>query len=158
MMDLYANAQIEKLSEIAEKNGINVERLRGYRLMKDEEPWTEEQMKVWLKEIIGDYWWSRSDQCDPNWFDRDHREYRKGYRPPVTPKGMFKEIALLKGRFANQSRCWNKYAGQDGVLYIHSRCGDEYRNYTKEPWFLDGCLDSFDPTYCDIFAKIEVRK
>ena len=153
-MDLYANAQIENLSGIAEKNGINVERLRGYRLMKDEVPWTEEQMKTWLNEVIGDYWWSRSDVADPNWFDRDHKEYYKGYRPPTIPKDMFYEISLLKGRFANQSRCWNRYAGGDGVLYIHSRCGKEYRKYAKEPWFLDGCLDTFDPTYCDIYAKV----
>lgn len=157
-MDLGAHAQIEKLSEIAEKNGINVERLRGYRLMKDEEPWTEEEMADALNNLVADYWWSRSDQCDPDWFDHKVKDYRNGYRPPVTPKGMFKEIALLKGRFANQSRCWNKYAGQDGVLYIHSRCGEEYRKYANEPWFLDGCLDSFDPTYCDIFAKIDVKQ
>ncbi len=157
-MDLYANAQIENLSEIAEKNGIKVDRLRGYRLMKDEEPWSEEQMKLWLNDIVGDYWWMHSDQCDPDWYDHKAKDYRNGFRPPVIPKGMFKEIALLKGRFANQSRLWNKYAGQEDVLYIHSRMGYDYIGLMKEPWFLDACLDSFDPTYCDIYAKIEVKE
>ena len=35
-MDLGAYAQIDDLSEIARRNGIEVPRLRGYRLMKDE--------------------------------------------------------------------------------------------------------------------------
>ena len=157
-MDLYANAQIDNLSGLAEKNGIKVDRLRGYRLMKDEEPWSEEQMKLWLNDIVGDYWWMRSDQCDPDWYDHKAKDYRNGFRLPVIPKGMFKEIALLKGRFANQSRLWNKYAGQEDVLYIHSRMGYDYIGLKNEPWFLDACLDSFDPTYCDIYAKIEVKE
>ena len=37
-MDLGAYAQIDDLDKIARKNGIEVPRLRGYRLMKDEEP------------------------------------------------------------------------------------------------------------------------
>lgn len=35
-MDLYAYAKIPELGEIARKNGIDIPRLRGYRLMKDE--------------------------------------------------------------------------------------------------------------------------
>ncbi|SDB15231.1 hypothetical protein [Eubacterium oxidoreducens] len=36
-MDLGAYAQIEKIEKIAKANDIEVPRLRGYRLMKDEE-------------------------------------------------------------------------------------------------------------------------
>ena len=25
----------------------------------------------------------------------------------------------------------------------------------KEPWFLDGCDDTFDQSYCDIYAHID---
>lgn len=155
-MDLYAYGNIDKLGKIAQDNGIHVDRLRGYRLMKDEEPWSEEQMKLWLNNLVGDYWWMRSDQCDPDWFDHKAKDYRNGFRPPVIPKGMFTEIALLKGRFANQSRCWNRYAGKEGVLYIHSRVGCDWKKYRDEPWFLDACLDAFDPTYCDIYAKVTI--
>lgn len=41
-MDLFAYANIENLHEVAKANGIEVPRLRGYRLMKDEEPYTKE--------------------------------------------------------------------------------------------------------------------
>lgn len=37
-MDLVAYANIDYLDEIAKKNNIEVPRLRGYRLMKEEEP------------------------------------------------------------------------------------------------------------------------
>lgn len=37
-MDLGAYVRIEDVSSIAKANGIEVPRLRGYRLMKDEEP------------------------------------------------------------------------------------------------------------------------
>ena len=37
-MDLGAYVQIEELEKIAKKNGIEVPRLRGYRLMSEEQP------------------------------------------------------------------------------------------------------------------------
>lgn len=46
-MDLGAYALIGTLDEIAKKNNISVPRLRGYRLMKDEEP-------LDIQEIIND--------------------------------------------------------------------------------------------------------
>ena len=36
-MDLYAYSQIDKLEKIAKENNIKVPRLRGYRLMSEEE-------------------------------------------------------------------------------------------------------------------------
>ena len=35
-MDLFAYAQIDNIDEIAKANGIDIPRLRGYRLMKNE--------------------------------------------------------------------------------------------------------------------------
>lgn len=64
---------------------------------------------------------------------------------------------------------FNKYVGQKNVLYIHARlggvnCKDDCSNWggyncdeiiRKQPWFLEAIDDSFDPTYCDIYAKID---
>ena len=47
-MDLGAYMQIADLEEVAKANGIEVPRLRGYRLMANEEQITEEQ----IQEII----------------------------------------------------------------------------------------------------------
>lgn len=49
-MDLGAYVQINDLDELAKKNGIEVPRLRGYRLMKDEEPVTQEEINEMIKE------------------------------------------------------------------------------------------------------------
>nr|DAR21958.1 MAG TPA: hypothetical protein [Caudoviricetes sp.] len=49
-MDLYAYKQIENLQAIADRNGISVPRCRGYRLMRNEESATPEdiaQMIEW---------------------------------------------------------------------------------------------------------------
>ena len=58
---------------------------------------------------------------------------------------------------------WNKYAGNENVLYIHSRIGGpNWNSYngnelTKLPWFLDKVDDFFDDTYCDIYAHINKK-
>ena len=44
-MDMGAYAQIETLEQIAKENGIEVPRLRGYRLMKNEEPVSKEEIE-----------------------------------------------------------------------------------------------------------------
>lgn len=53
-MDLYAYEQIGRFEELAKKNGIDVPRLRGYRMMSEEEPWTEEQTVRLIKGTDGD--------------------------------------------------------------------------------------------------------
>lgn len=49
-MDLYAYSQIEKLDDLAKKNGIVVPRLRGYRLMSEEEAMSEEALESLIEE------------------------------------------------------------------------------------------------------------
>ena len=44
-MDLVAYAQIELIEQIMKDNRIEVPRLRGLRLMKDEEPFSKEEIK-----------------------------------------------------------------------------------------------------------------
>lgn len=105
-MDLYAYAQIEKYSKIAEENGIEVPRLRGYRLMVEE-----------------DRAFSDDDDSIP-------------------------------------AQTFNKYVGRNDVLCIHARIGggnwDDYRDEVEnEPWFIEKVDDDFDPTYCDIYARIK---
>lgn len=170
-MDLYAYAQKDKLDKLAKANGIEVERLRGYRLMATEEPWSEEYIKEVRHELESDYWWLARSHDSMEDICRSREEFRDGYRPGrwelplyfteggrLKSESIFHRLSCLRGRWAEQARCWNRYAGKENVLYIHSRVGRGWRDYRNEPWFLDGCLDAFDPTYCDIYAKIEVKE
>lgn len=184
-MDLGAYVRIDELGEIAKKNGIDAPRLRGYRLMKDEEPVSEEEIREMEKatEINtvknlceAEPFWS----SDPAWYTSDRwTRYLKDYylikdsdddyidirwnRIHGKKRKVLKfEIKKAKRAVRNQWDMWNKYAGQDGVLYIHSRIGGNNWNYykghekvEKQPWFLDRADDSFDSTYCDIYAKID---
>lgn len=45
-MDLYAYSQIDKLDELVKANGIDIPRLRGYRLMSGMTPFTEEEIEA----------------------------------------------------------------------------------------------------------------
>ena len=195
-MDLYAYGQKDELGRLAEANGISVPRLRGYRLMEWEEAYPQEELAKALEGMVGTYWWMDSKDCDPEWFDHPEEMYRSGYRPPCIPKGRgvyiwmsddpedtrvrrtivtshFQRIGMLRARFKRQYMLWNRYAGQKGVLYIHSRMGGrgiadcdyhdgqggvlfpEGWDVRDQSWFLDVCADAFDPTYCDIYARIK---
>ena len=85
-------------------------------------------------------------------WDRIHGWKRKALKFAIKKK---------KKRIQRQFDMWNNYAGKDHVLYIHSRIGGGNWNYfggnelAKSPWFLDKVDDSFDNTYCDIYAKIK---
>lgn len=127
-MDLGAFVQIEDLDELARINGIEIPRLRGYRLMSQCEPYTAEETETEIKEIKDSY------------------------------RSMHERLSRLYGvaeRVRIQHELWNKYAGRSDVLYIHSRIGYDYLDFEKKSWFLDGTTDAFDGTYCDIYAKIE---
>lgn len=49
-MDLGAYAKIDAITSIAEENGIEIPRLRGYRLMSEEQIISEEQIEEAIKE------------------------------------------------------------------------------------------------------------
>jgi len=186
-MDLGAYAHIYELDKIAKKNGIDVPRLRGYRLMKDEEPVSEEEIKETEKSVAistvknlceAEPFWSSK----PDWYVSSRwTSYLKDYYLVKDSEGEYIdirwdrihgkkrkilkfEIKKEKRRIRKQWEMWNKYAGQEGVLYIHSRIGGNNWNYyngpekvEKQPWFLDRVDDQFDSTYCDIYAKINVE-
>ncbi len=51
-MDLYAYTQIDRLAAIAEKNGIDIPRLRGYRLMSEERAITSGEIEEAINDVL----------------------------------------------------------------------------------------------------------
>ena len=191
-MDLGAYAQIEDLGQIMKDNGIDIPRLRGLRLMKDEAPLTKEDLEEAIKDdvlwevqslirgcpkwdwnscvteysskmdALCDYYlWYDVDEygchkyVDIRW-DRVHGKKRKACKYV---------IKKVKKRVKEQFDMWNKYVGQDDILYIHARLGsgnwggyDCDKIVKGQPWYLDHCEDHFDSTYVDIYVKIKKRR
>ena len=193
-MDLGAYVQIDNLGKLANDNGIEVPRLRGYRLMKDEKPVDFEELYEGIetdecKSLIEQGWCNshcytlsattdrnkkryltyhyekhtREDGTEFSWivyddvkWDKIHGKHRKALKLA---------IKQAKKAIDAQYRIWNKYCGRDDVLYIHARIGGNnwvyYEGNTKvatQPWFLEKVDDSSDCTYCDIYAKIEIKE
>lgn len=148
--------QIDALDEIAKKNGIEVPRLRGYRLMKVEKPVTKEEIEQIkksatvekVKELIEQPpFWCGS----PTWYDcRKKLTAKRAYyltseideegkqcftgirwdRIHGKKRKVLKfAIKKAKNRIQKQFDVWNKYAELDGILYIHARIGCEYWLY-----------------------------
>lgn len=187
-MDLGAYVQIENLNKIAKENGIEVPRLRGYRLMKNEEPF--DMKKIDKKKIALDCvkelccnepFWTPNTLLSSfdSWTDylcdyfmvkvKDDNGYKKytevrwnrihGWKRKVLKTYIHNEYI----RQCRQWEVWNKYAGKDDVLYIHARIGGDNWHYyfdrvVGKPWFLEKVDDAFDSTYCDIYAKIKQQE
>lgn len=70
-------------------------------------------------------------------------------------------IKCSERKYRKQYEVFNKYCGRDDVLYIHARIGGNNWSYfggpelSRQPWFLEKVDDSYDDTYCDIYAKID---
>lgn len=185
-MDLAAYVQIEDLGQLAEDNGIEVPRLRGYRLMKDESPISEQEISETIKDC--EIYVAKS-LCEARPFWSPGPEYRtwdaysdylNNFFLEKDSDGKYASIRwdrihgwkrkVLKFEIKKQARkvrqqydTWNKYAGMDGVLYIHSRMGGnnwkcfdlmEKIELVRQPWFLDRVDDWLDSTYCDFYAKL----
>ncbi len=180
-MDLYAYMQIDDLNHLMVANSIAVPRLRGLRLMRDEIPVASEELEksiTWLTlnrmedEVVSDPPFTMNPYCFT--FNPDSDRRRKKYLimdKDMNPVGVRWDRLHGKKRKAmkyaarkarrnktSQIAMWNRYAGMPGVLYIHSRIGAGWHRYRNEPWFLDAICDSFDSTYCDIYAKIDESK
>ena len=180
-MDLGAYAQIDNLSKIMKDNGIEVPRLRGLRLMKDEHPISQEDIEkealnigltncemlcesdfimnshcyefsARTYRIVNKYLIEDEDHCVIGVkWDKIHGKKRKAFK--LTLKQARKRVQKNLDTF-------NKYCGRDDVLYIHARIGggnwSYYGKYVKDqPWFIERVDDAFDRTYCDIYAKIK---
>lgn len=190
-MDLGAYAQIEDLEHLMKENGIEIPRLRGLRLMKNEKPLSQEEIDSIAKDIglnccelacRGYFEWGNcgclysngTNKMVKKYFIRSKDEEYGGYNiidvnwkniHGKKRKRLKYELKLAKKRVEEQYTVLNKYAGQDGILYIHARLGghnwtrpyyDCPNTIAKQPWFLEKIDDAFDDTYCDIYARIKV--
>ncbi len=181
-MDLYAYAQIESIGEVMNQNGINVPRLRGLRLMKDETPLAKEQIEkksldIGLQECeflccsnftIDSNWHEFSDRTmrtKKKYLIKDQDEFVIGIRWNVAHGDKRKKFKYVlkraRKKVGKTYEVFNKYCGRDDVLYIHARIGGlnwvPYggRELAQQDWFLEKVDDPFDNTYCDIYAKIK---
>lgn len=180
-MDLGAYAQIDTLENIMNENNIEVPRLRGLRLMKDENPISKEDSE---ETIRGNWLWCCQQACcsnfeyNANWCeysDKTRRLERKYLEFDEDGSVVDVKWGIIHGRkrklfkyylkktqervFSNHA-VWNKYCGHDDILYIHARIGggnwpDYRREVENKPWFIEKIDDPFDSTYCDIYARIE---
>lgn len=185
-MDLFAYSQIEELGIIASKNKIYIPRLRGYRLMSSEKPFSPEKIDETVNKMLCEIY-DRAIKSNPIFRpDSPYSRYS-----PATERlakkylihneegcvtGIRMDLIHGKNRKAIKFACkkavnavrknletFNKYVGCDDVLYIHARIGGyNWLSYggsdiEKQPWFLEKADDYFDDTYCDIYAKIGVN-
>ena len=155
-MDLAAYMQIDDLGKIAKDNNIEVPRLRGYRLMKDEKPVSTEEMNEMMKACevrvcedlcCADPFWKGDADCHEYSSRTDYlrKHYlissvdEKGYADYIgirwdrihgwKRKVLKFEIKKKKRRIQKQYDMWNKYVGKENVLYIHSKIGGGNWNY-----------------------------
>ena len=160
-MDLGAYVNIDNLESLAKLNGIDVPRLRGYRLMKDEEPMTQEKIdEIVHRSIYGRFGVCHQFCCSvPRFTDSNMHEFswisdaiiKKyciadsdgnyiGFRWDLLHGKARKRLKLAikhkEKSVREQYAAWNRYAGKDDVLYIHARIGsdnwNDYRGYLLE--------------------------
>lgn len=160
-MDLGAYAQIDDLSKIMEDNGIDIPRLRGLRLMKDEKPVPDDELKTMAKveglrrcadlcQSLPPFNWN---SCVSELSDRTDAlieyycvlpRYASGLINHMDPidirwdrvhgkkrKAFKYVIKKAKKEVYQQYEMWNKYAGRSDVLYIHCRLGAGNWDYYK---------------------------
>ena len=177
-MDLGAYVQIDNLSKLAKLNGINVERLRGYRYMKYEDKPidVDEEMKDLNRYIVEDLvtgipawsinsnvhsWNSESDKKVRKFYDFKNERIKWENIHGKRRKNLKYVLKIKRLEVKEQFDLFNKYLGREDILYIHARIGSRnwsgiyYWDYEKEPWYIDGIDDCFDDSYCDIYAKID---
>ncbi len=182
-MDLGAYAQIEDISKYLHENNIhlNIPRLRGYRLMGQEQKAEYDDgsgFSFLLEDLIRSYprwacngWYVSSLRTkaamkkyliykddmavDVNWA-RVHGKNRK------RAKFLIKQH---RRAVKKQIDTFNKYVGNDNILYVHARIGgknwifyDAYKTVARQPWFIEKVDDYFDDTYCDIYVDLAKAK
>lgn len=184
-MDLLAYANIDKLSDLVEKNGIAVERVRGYRLMKDEHIYTKDEVEeaitagdiMMVERVVSSKpfctmnpeFYCFSDEKMVKYFITKKDSH--GYEEHIAIRwnklhGKLRKIAKYnikrnRKRILEAISIWNKYVGCEDVLCIHAKLGSWNWSdidgwcYKDKEWFLDCCDDIYDEVYCNIFAKLE---
>lgn len=174
-MDLYAYAQIENLKYILEKQNINVPRLRGLRLMNEEEHVSQEEINESINNTVLSIvthiieqnsltsWCSWKDNTRNDILIRNKDKDVIGYRwnkiHGKKRKWIKFEIKKTKKNFQKQYDLFNSFVGKD-VLYVHTRIGGNNWSFykgeqlTEHPDYLARCDDAYDSTYCDLYFKI----
>ena len=178
-MDLYAYSQIENLEQFLKDNEINIPRLRGLRLMKDEILISQEDMITsikdekkdylinWLKQHSDSVWSSTKDDNHHEAFiygnkiiiDYDFSKVHGKDRKHIKLK--WKQI---EKRYLTNFKTFNQYVGKD-VMYVHARIGGGNRRWYNNEWtkiknhplYLADCDDFYDNTYCDIYFKLNSK-
>lgn len=184
-MDLGAYVNIENLDRIMAKNGISIPRLRGLRLMANEQPLTKEEVEEQaMFNAMYDCETLCAQRFRPNLLCHEYSSVTKGFMNKYLipsesgwsyvgvnwktvhgkKRKMFKyAIKKAKKLVYEQYAKYNSYCGQKDVLYIHARIGGLNWYYyggdeiEKQPWFIEKIDDSFDCTYCDIYARINIK-
>lgn len=184
-MNLKAYSQIEDLMPVLQSTGIEIPRLRGLGLMKNEEPVNQTDLNEILHsmEILAvqnlcesfpawDFYSCCSEFCPAT--DRRIKKYmildedgdpisirwdRIHGKKRKTAKYAIKQY---KKAVIDNIKVFNKYAGRDDVLFVHARIGGDNWNYfngpsivASHPALLEKVDDYFDSTYCDIYLKID---
>lgn len=184
-MNLKAYSQIEDLMPVLQSTGIEIPRLRGLGLMKNEEPVNQTDLNEILHsmEILAvqnlcesfpawDFYSCCSEFCPAT--DRRIKKYMilDEDGDPISirwdrihgKKRKTAKYAIKKYKKAviDNIKVFNKYAGRDDVLFVHARIGGDNWNYFNGPSivashlaFLEKVDDYFDSTYCDIYLKID---
>lgn len=148
-MDLYAYMQIEDYESILKENNIEIPRLRGIRLMKEEQPISKEEIKATEKAYSIDVLLDLCRSC-PCWTTTKCWGYTKATEKRVSyytvsktdengdttytdirwdrihgKKKKVLKMAIKKTikNVRTQMNTWNKYVGKENIIYIHARIG-----------------------------------
>lgn len=181
-MDIYAYLNIEDLSSVAEANGIDVPRLRGFRLMSQERPMTKEEIRetevsavrtvyengcMSVPAFCPDSYWIeytlKTEARKKRYLD-ENGDLRWELLHGKRRKNMKFAVKKIKNVVRKECEAWNRYAGREDVLYIRARIGGSNWNYFRgyelesKPWFLEKADEWFDETYCVIYAKIAPKQ
>lgn len=183
-MDLEAYANIDNLEVIAKKSNIEVPRLRGYRLMKDESP-VDLTKAIDKKQITIDcvhdlcvstpFWNTHAMSAEYSmWTDyiceyflvteKDENGYERytdvrwdrihGWKRKVLKTFIHNEIV----RQRKQWEMWNKYAGKENILYIHARIGGgNWSYYFREVVGKPWFIEKVDDCFDSTYCDIYAR-
>lgn len=76
--------------------------------------------------------------------------------------GKHRKVLKYKLRESNKKieklyNAWNKYAGRKDVAYMYTNWYYFKDELLNKSWFLEVVCDYFDPTYCYVYAKVDVK-
>ena len=178
-MDLGAYAQIKDLESYLTKYKIEVPRLRGLRLMKEQHKVSQKNIKEFYEDDIlntlewlfsqpmnfaNSIWSSSKDRVKHKGLIYDENKKVIGYDLTQVHGKLKKKAKLLikqcKRSYQEQFKLFNSMVGKD-VLYVHARIGGGNWNWcngielTRHPRYLAHIYDSSDSTYCDLYFNIK---